>query len=141
MTKELEQKIYRMLKSTDREMVFLGIQLLLNSTTEHECMKMIPWNSLRHFITVNHTYINSIIRGHTLDYKLIISKEIVKQWTREPFELNILGHYEWQISEIYPIWIKGNIAITCLSGSLVCRRLGLMKCLVGFENRPKIVYG
>lgn len=43
MTKELEQKIYRMLKSTDREMVFLGIQLLLNSATQHECRPKIVY--------------------------------------------------------------------------------------------------
>lgn len=130
MTKELEQKIYRMLKSTDQEMVFLGIQLLLNSATEHECMKMIPWNSLRHGIITTYTKSKDDIAYNSI--------ETGKQWTRDPFTLNV--DYSSSNLELNTIWIKGNIAITYLSGSLVCRRLGLMKCLWDFDNRPKLIF-
>lgn len=136
MTKELEQKIYRMLKSTDIEMVFLGIQLLLNSATQHECMKMIPWNSYNHGIVTTYTR-----QSISSAYEYI---QTGKNWTRYPFNLNIHNTLEYidgvRQLEYYTIYIKGNIAITIQSGSLICRRLGLMKCLHDFEKRPKVIY-
>jgi hypothetical protein len=112
----MNKRVLELIMSENIELVRLGIILLLHSHTEEEVREMVPWNCF--------TY-----QGHNKTGIIGVPK------FKEPFHLSI---YLENIDIPMRIFIKGNIAVTILSGRLICRSVGLMAVYNDFKEATKI---
>lgn len=117
-------KIVEMLKSTDWEMIELGIILFLQQPDEW-CKTIIPWNSFT-YESVKVAEDGTFLRGE--DRRYIIDRLFSPTFKIESREVD------------KKIWIKDNktIAYGIVGYNLVYRSLGLMKCHVDFDKIEKV---